>query len=230
VGVLKQQIGGSEIGKLSQVISLSSIKNSLKNKLLRRINANPFLLDQVYRQVDEIVARGGIDFPQLEVDTSDVRRNLGNCVVSDLNLVKAMRQHDALGVAFEIERPISAIADPGRIRIRQVSPSLMSASTFFEHFLYKIKYTPDVVRLVFERCRKCTSKYCSYFGSCEFLVYHLKDSQTLSYTYEIRKAHGVDSWNQNSSNNDFNPNVNNHQDNIRGVTREIDYLREAGEL
>ena len=42
-----------------------------------------------------------------------------------------MCQYDALGVAFEIERPMAAIADPGRIRIRQVSPSLMSVSTFF---------------------------------------------------------------------------------------------------
>jgi hypothetical protein len=51
VDILKKQIGGSEIGQLSQVISLSSIKNSLKNKLLKRINANPFLLDQVYNKV-----------------------------------------------------------------------------------------------------------------------------------------------------------------------------------
>ena len=100
VGILKKQIGGSEIGKLSQVISLTSIKKSLKNKLIKRINANPFLLDQVYRQVENVVDKGGIDFPQLEVDTAEIRRNLGNCVISDQNLVKAMCNYDALGVAF----------------------------------------------------------------------------------------------------------------------------------
>jgi hypothetical protein len=89
---------------------------------MRRINANPFLLEQVYRKVEEIVDHGGIDFPQLEVDTSEIRKALGNCIVSDRNLVKAMCEYDALGVAFEIERPMAAIADPGRIRIRQVSP------------------------------------------------------------------------------------------------------------
>jgi hypothetical protein len=52
-------------------------------------------------------------------------------VISDYNFVKAMKEYDALGVAFEIERPMSAIADPGRIRIRQVSPSLMRVSSFF---------------------------------------------------------------------------------------------------
>ena len=32
---------------------------------MRRINANPFLLDQVYSKVEEIVDHGGIDYPQL---------------------------------------------------------------------------------------------------------------------------------------------------------------------
>ena len=110
---------------------MGAIKRSLKIKLLRRINANPFLLDQVYSSVNEIVDSGTIDFPQLLVDSGDLRYNLGNCVISDFNFVKAMCEYDALGVAFEIERPMSAIADPGRIRIRQVSPSLMRVSSFF---------------------------------------------------------------------------------------------------
>lgn len=51
LGVFKKQIGGSEIGRLSQVISLSTIKKSIKNKLIRRINGNPYLLDQVYKNI-----------------------------------------------------------------------------------------------------------------------------------------------------------------------------------
>lgn len=51
LGVFKKRISGSEIGRLSQLISLSSIKRALKVRLIRRINANPYLLDQVYRAV-----------------------------------------------------------------------------------------------------------------------------------------------------------------------------------
>ena len=69
---------------------------------MKRINANPFLLDQVYRQVEDVVDKGGIDFPQLMVDSSSVRKNLGNCVISDKNVVTSMCSYDALGVAFEI--------------------------------------------------------------------------------------------------------------------------------
>jgi hypothetical protein len=65
LGVFKKQIGGSEIGKLSQLVNLGNIKRALKNKLIRRINANPYLLDQVYRQVEAIVDSGTIDFLDL---------------------------------------------------------------------------------------------------------------------------------------------------------------------
>ena len=51
LSIFKKRLGGSEIGKLSQLINLSSITKSIKNRLIRRINSNPYLLDQVYRQV-----------------------------------------------------------------------------------------------------------------------------------------------------------------------------------
>lgn len=51
MGIFKKKLGGSEIGKLSQAINFNSIKNALKNKLIRRINGNPYLLDQVYKSV-----------------------------------------------------------------------------------------------------------------------------------------------------------------------------------
>ena len=65
LGVFKKRIGGSEIGKLSQLISLSSIKRALKVKLIRRINANPYLLDQVYRAVEDVVDGNIINFLDL---------------------------------------------------------------------------------------------------------------------------------------------------------------------
>lgn len=131
MNVFKKKLGGSEIGKLSQAITFNTIKNALKNKLIRRINGNPYLLDQVYKNVSQIVDGGKIDYLSLETNSQDLRYNLGNCIISDYNFVKAMKEYDALGVAFQIERPQSAIADPGRIRIRQVSPSLMRTSKFF---------------------------------------------------------------------------------------------------
>ena len=71
-----------------------------------------------------------------------------------------MKDYDAMGVAFELERPEAAIADPGRIRIRQVSPFLMRASQFFEKFIYKINYTPELVEVSLGRCAICRKYNC----------------------------------------------------------------------
>ena len=74
-------------------------------KLIRRVNANPYLLDQVYRTIHRVVDEGGIDFVGLEANSHDVKKSLGNCVISGEGYVKAMCEYDAMGVAFEIERP-----------------------------------------------------------------------------------------------------------------------------
>lgn len=86
-----------------------------------------------------------------------------------------------MGIAFEIERPESAIADPGRIRIRQVSPSLMRVSSFFEKFLYKINFTPNLVEIVLGRCFICNTynskiKYCTCI-----LIFEIEEANILGY-------------------------------------------------
>jgi len=62
MSIFKKKIGGYEIGQLSQALNFGSIKNALKNKLIRRINGNPYLLDQVYKNVKQIVDGGTIDY------------------------------------------------------------------------------------------------------------------------------------------------------------------------
>ena len=52
------------------------------------------------------------------------------------NFAGALKNRDCLGVMFEMERPDSAIADPGRIRIREVSPLVCTVSKFFQTHLY----------------------------------------------------------------------------------------------
>ena len=42
--------------------------------------------------------------------------------------------------------------------------------------------------------------------------------------------HGIDKWNENPSKNDFRTDKINLQDTLEFKTKELDYLREAGEL
>lgn len=47
------------------------------------------------------------------------------------NFATALKDKDCIGIVFELERPQAAIADPGRIRIRQVSTLVSCVSKFF---------------------------------------------------------------------------------------------------
>jgi len=54
MNISKKQIKNNEIGKISQAVTFWGIKNSLKNKLIRRINLNPKMIDQTYAKIHEI--------------------------------------------------------------------------------------------------------------------------------------------------------------------------------
>lgn len=43
-----------------------------------------------------------INFIDLETNTQQIRSDLGNCVLSDCNFVKAMQAYDAMGISFEL--------------------------------------------------------------------------------------------------------------------------------
>ena len=104
-------------------------------------------------------------------------------MISGEGYVKAICEYDAMGIAFEIERPEAAIADPGRIRIRQVSPQLMRTSQFFEKFLYKIHYRPEIINYVLgEWCKNRRVKTYEVFEHRLFYDYS-KDSSIFIGTY-----------------------------------------------
>ena len=63
--VFKKQLKESEIALLSQAITSGPKKRALRVKLIRRVNANPYLLDQVYRTIHEIVDEGGTNYIEL---------------------------------------------------------------------------------------------------------------------------------------------------------------------
>lgn len=51
LSINKQQIKNEDIGKLSAALNYDKIKSSLKRKLIKRVNANPKMLDDVYDRV-----------------------------------------------------------------------------------------------------------------------------------------------------------------------------------
>jgi hypothetical protein len=48
MNVMKKQMKNNEIGRLSEAINYDFIRSALKNKLIKRVNANPKMIDNVY--------------------------------------------------------------------------------------------------------------------------------------------------------------------------------------
>lgn len=126
---LKKQITNSDISQLAQAINYDKIKSSLKRKLIKRVNSHPKLIDETYDRVDDICSK--LDTVALEAKFKIEKSEVGNCMYTFQNFATSLKKSDCIALVFEIERPDSAIADPGRIRIRQVSTMVASVSKFF---------------------------------------------------------------------------------------------------
>jgi hypothetical protein len=51
MNIFKKQIKNEDIGKLSAAVNYDKIKSSLKRKLIKRVNSNPKMIDDVYDKV-----------------------------------------------------------------------------------------------------------------------------------------------------------------------------------
>lgn len=69
---------------------------------------------------------------EVDVDAkySHFKQEVGNCLFTDNNFVKAMFSEDCLAVPFKIYRPKAAIADPGRIRVKAVYHLVVSTAEY----------------------------------------------------------------------------------------------------
>lgn len=52
--LLKKQIEAEDIGELSRALNYEKVRRSIRRKLIKRINSNPTLVDDVYKKVDEL--------------------------------------------------------------------------------------------------------------------------------------------------------------------------------
>lgn len=108
------------------------LKNSLKKKLLRRMNANPRLIEEVYERIHTITE--GYNEVELDNKYAYFKKEIGNCPLTKMNFVSALCNEDCLAITFKLERPDTAIADPSRIVVKEFGYDVVSASEFLMRY------------------------------------------------------------------------------------------------
>ena len=68
---------------------------------------------------------------------------LGNCPISQQNVMEVLKEKDCMCIGLEISRSLATINDPSRLIIRQVLPSFVSLDSFLESSIYNLKCNTD---------------------------------------------------------------------------------------
>jgi hypothetical protein len=61
----KKQIKNEDFAILASAINYHKINSSLRRKLIKRVNANPKLIDDVYEKVEQICSKEIVNFVDL---------------------------------------------------------------------------------------------------------------------------------------------------------------------
>lgn len=133
-----------------------------------------------------------INTVDLEAAYKVEKSEVGNCMYSSRNFATALKENDCIAIVLEIERPDSAIADPGRIMVRQVSTMVVSVAKFFEVHLYNI---PTSFNDAFSRTNQGKKIFCPIcWGECVFLNLFKQEEKPAEQFFGVDPAMYQEKW------------------------------------
>ena len=109
---------------------------TLKLKLDKRAIDNVSLFDNIDSKVEKELKK--IDLQSLNLNDFD-----GQCMLSQMNYVEALKNSDCICLTLDIERPEAAIMDPTRVIIKNINSTILSAESFLDAVKYSLEKTAN---------------------------------------------------------------------------------------
>jgi len=132
-----QNLSNDLIATLNDM-AFKAIRNTSLNKMLdKRALNNETLYQKLESELDDIVTKFNMD--EIKSANSEIIDNVGECPLSVMNTSDALEGGDCMCLSLSIGRPEAAIADPGRLIIKDVFPTYFSADSFLESAKYNLE-------------------------------------------------------------------------------------------
>lgn len=104
----------------------------MKNDATFKKNEN--LLKELSKKLDE---------KTLSEKYKNIISDLGDCPMSQCNVVELMKQSDCMCLTLDISRSEACINDPSKLIIKQIIPSFMSLDSFLDSAIFKLEANRD---------------------------------------------------------------------------------------
>jgi len=135
------QLNNHKIATLNAMAYKNITKKGLQNKLNKRTQQNVGMMNEIAEKMR--AATRGIDFKDLEAKQAELSAKIGDCALSCMNFIEALKDDDCMCLTFDIGRSEVAIVDPTQIIIKQVYPTFLTANSFLDTAAYALKIDPN---------------------------------------------------------------------------------------
>ena len=81
-------------------------------------------------EIDQIVEK--LDLDKLRKKHAEILEDIGSCALSCMDVCDALEMGDAMCIGLEVEKPEAAIADPSRLKIKNIVPTYTTSESFLQ--------------------------------------------------------------------------------------------------
>jgi hypothetical protein len=136
---IRGNIENEDVARMFDIAYRGEIKKGLQKKLDKRFSKNYKLYEKLY---DELEIDANNDKTKSEEYLKKYKKeldNISNCFYSTSNAIELMGEGDCLCICLQVSRKQEAIADPSKINILAIHPSMLSAGSFQEAYEHALK-------------------------------------------------------------------------------------------
>ena len=138
----REHIDNVLIAQLNDVAYKAIRKGRHQKKLDERTVKNEAFFKKQEAALND--AHGRIDFQKVKATHEEaLRQKLGDCPLSQCNVVELMENKDCMCLGLSIARSEATISDPTKLVIKDVFPVYMSLDSFLESSIFNLKMNQD---------------------------------------------------------------------------------------
>ncbi|KAJ6250829.1 hypothetical protein M0813_15645 [Anaeramoeba flamelloides] len=141
LAISNEYLTNHQIASLNSLAYKSIIKSKLKKKLDKRSQKNIEMFQEMDEKILKIVQNTNFDLLETKQQKKEIQsqEEIGNCIISQLGWLEALKLGDCLCLSFDLGRNENAIADPSQIVIKEIFSSMISAQSYLDSVEYSLR-------------------------------------------------------------------------------------------
>ena len=140
IALLRDNLNGRLSNQITAQINdlaFKAVRPRVNKQLDQRAMKNESIFEANDQKLKALAKK--VDKAKLLEQHKDIIQAIGDCPMSQCNVIELMEQGDCMCLCLDISRSEATINDPSTLNIRNIVPNFISLDSFLESSIFKMK-------------------------------------------------------------------------------------------